>query len=325
MSASWPGGAFALYFPRSRPWGVPHPTEDVLSPADGRVMEVAAMDGEGVRRGARDRIFLSVLDVHVQRSPVAGKVIKAQYRPGSFWTPVPRAPRSRISQQHDIETPRGAWWVRQIAGLIARRILCWAGRTRLPELGQRFRVDTVRFARWTCICRQKWTFWWASARQVVSGETTVARWGRRGHDTNSQDFSGRFGIVGRNPLKVPEASTAPAPCGGASVLAVLFTIGNMAFGFFSLVKSVSYEFGAAATAMLLGHVLDILDGTVARLTRTSSRFGIELGFPGGLVHLFHRPVVLDVSIGPKGQQVLGVSPSPCCSSSAGRCGWRGLI
>ena len=79
-------------------------------------------------------------------------------------------------------------------------------------------------------------------------------------------------------LKVPPASTAPRPPvrRGIYLLPALFTIGNMAFGFFSLVKSVSYEFGAAATAILLGHVLDILDGTVARLTKTTSRFGVEL-------------------------------------------------
>lgn len=79
-------------------------------------------------------------------------------------------------------------------------------------------------------------------------------------------------------LRVPPASTAPRPPvrRGIYLLPALFTIGNMAFGFFSLIKSVSYEFSAAATAILLGHVLDILDGTVARLTKTTSRFGVEL-------------------------------------------------
>lgn len=78
--------------------------------------------------------------------------------------------------------------------------------------------------------------------------------------------------------KVPPASTAPRPPvrRGIYILPALFTIGNMGLGFYSMVKSVSFEFGTAATAILLGHVLDIMDGTVARLTHTTSRFGVEL-------------------------------------------------
>ncbi|MBK8575113.1 MAG: CDP-diacylglycerol--serine O-phosphatidyltransferase [Elusimicrobia bacterium] len=81
----------------------------------------------------------------------------------------------------------------------------------------------------------------------------------------------------RNP-SLPLASMAPQPPArrGIYILPSLLTLGNMGLGFFAITKAESQEFSAAATAILLGHVLDILDGVVARLTRTSSRFGIEL-------------------------------------------------
>ena len=81
----------------------------------------------------------------------------------------------------------------------------------------------------------------------------------------------------RNP-QLPEASSAPKPPArrGIYILPSLLTLGNMGLGFFAIAKAENQEFSAAATAILVGHVFDIFDGVVARLTRTSSRFGIEL-------------------------------------------------
>jgi len=77
---------------------------------------------------------------------------------------------------------------------------------------------------------------------------------------------------------LPPASLAPEPMvrRGIYILPALFTLGNLSLGFFSLTKSVTHEFSLAAGAIILGHVLDIFDGVVARLTHTTSRFGIEL-------------------------------------------------
>lgn len=81
----------------------------------------------------------------------------------------------------------------------------------------------------------------------------------------------------RNP-NLPLASEAPKPPArrGIYILPSLLTLGNMGLGFFAITKAENQEFSAAATAILIGHVFDIFDGVVARLTRTSSRFGIEL-------------------------------------------------
>jgi CDP-diacylglycerol---serine O-phosphatidyltransferase len=78
--------------------------------------------------------------------------------------------------------------------------------------------------------------------------------------------------------ELPPPSTAPKPRlrQGIYLLPTLFTVGNMALGFFALVKTVAGQFSAAATAVIVAHVLDVMDGRVARLTRTESRFGVEL-------------------------------------------------
>jgi CDP-diacylglycerol--serine O-phosphatidyltransferase len=87
-----------------------------------------------------------------------------------------------------------------------------------------------------------------------------------------------FDIRGERVPQLPAASSAPRPPmrRGIYILPSLFTLGNMGLGFYSLTQTVRQEYSAAATAILFGHVLDILDGVVARLTHTSSRFGVEL-------------------------------------------------
>lgn len=84
---------------------------------------------------------------------------------------------------------------------------------------------------------------------------------------------------------LPPASTAPKPRlrQGIYLLPALFTLGNMALGFFALIKTMSHQFSAAATAVILGHFLDVIDGRVARLTKTDSKFGIELDSLADLV------------------------------------------
>lgn len=103
---------------------VPSNPELILSPADGRVVRIAAADGAG---GASCvSIFLSVFNVHVNRAPVAGRVTDIRYTPGSF-VPAFRHKASELNEQNliTLATDRGEVAVKQIAGLIARRIRCW--------------------------------------------------------------------------------------------------------------------------------------------------------------------------------------------------------
>lgn len=104
-------------FFRDPPRRVPDDSRLILSPADGRVVEI---DDQ------RISIFLSVFDVHVNRSPVAGRISGITYSPGSF-LPAFRDKASDLNESNliDFETERGMLAVKQIAGLIARRIRCW--------------------------------------------------------------------------------------------------------------------------------------------------------------------------------------------------------
>jgi phosphatidylserine decarboxylase len=137
--------AFCLAFfrdPERRPEGGP---EAVIAPADGRVTDIARIEaaphfGEPVLRVG---IFLSVFDVHVNRAPVAGRVVHSEHRPGRFLDARdPACAAENEAQDLVIETGDGTRTfrvvVRQIAGLIARRIVCRAAVGDGLARGQRY-------------------------------------------------------------------------------------------------------------------------------------------------------------------------------------------
>jgi phosphatidylserine decarboxylase len=98
----------------------------VLAPADGRVVSVAEVDEPDVIGGPALRIavFMNVFNVHVNRHPVDGTVVRRDYRPGRFVN----ASRDKASVDNErmslgVRSPRGPVLIRQIAGLVARRIV----------------------------------------------------------------------------------------------------------------------------------------------------------------------------------------------------------
>lgn len=136
-------GAFVLYFFRDPKRVAPAEADAVVSPADGRVVEIADEPFDG-RPGKRISIFLSVWDVHVNRAPVEGVIRKVEYRPGRFYA----ALRARASTENEqnvihISSPRGEMVFKQIAGWIARRVLCWKAEGESVAMGER--VGMIRF------------------------------------------------------------------------------------------------------------------------------------------------------------------------------------
>jgi phosphatidylserine decarboxylase len=117
----------------------------ILSPADGRVMEVAEESMPHWNAPAKViRIFLSVFDVHVQRAPIAGRINKIEYRKGKFLDA--RNPRAHAENEQNLiimENARMKVGVKQIAGLIARRIVCKVKPDQTLALGQR--LGLIRF------------------------------------------------------------------------------------------------------------------------------------------------------------------------------------
>ena len=114
--------AFTLYFFRDPERELPTDGR-IYSPGDGVVLSVAR---EGPGDVMTCRIFLSVFDVHIQRVPYAGRVMKVAEVPGSFAAAMKDAARGNYRVVMTIEPPkRGLLVVEQISGLIARRIECW--------------------------------------------------------------------------------------------------------------------------------------------------------------------------------------------------------
>ena len=132
-------GLFSLWFFRDPDRAGPSDPELVVAPADGRV--VAAHDGQ---EGPMLAIFLSVFDVHVNRSPIAGRVEAVSHRPGRFLAAFDeRAGEENERTEIVIRGRAGDVRVRQIAGLIARRIVCRVRPGDSLSRGERFGL--IRF------------------------------------------------------------------------------------------------------------------------------------------------------------------------------------
>src|SRR2546425_9492743 len=116
----------------------------VLAPADGRVMEIAEDADDFVGPAIRVALFLSPLDVHVNRAPIAGLVTATSYTPGRFVAAY-RGAAGQVNERCAVhlqgESARVT--VVQIAGVVARRIVCRGGAGHKLEAGQRFGM--IRF------------------------------------------------------------------------------------------------------------------------------------------------------------------------------------
>jgi phosphatidylserine decarboxylase len=144
--------AFCLYFFRD-PERVPPPGDVMVAPADGQVVAVRDL-GEGHTRVS---IFLNIFDVHVNRTPIPGKVTKVVYTKGKFMV-ASRELASSDNEQNTIviEGHNGTHVTcRQIAGLIARRIVCYkragdvlAAAERIGYIKFGSRVDVVYGPEW---------------------------------------------------------------------------------------------------------------------------------------------------------------------------------
>ncbi|MES2310546.1 MAG: phosphatidylserine decarboxylase family protein [Verrucomicrobiota bacterium] len=119
---------FSVYFFRDPQRSMSSDENIIVSPADGKIVNVDEVDSPcGLGKRKRIAIFLSVFDVHVNRMPTTGTVEIIEYHPGKFLDV--RDPQASLLNEHTnwkIQTPHGPLVVRQIAGLVARRIVPWA-------------------------------------------------------------------------------------------------------------------------------------------------------------------------------------------------------
>jgi phosphatidylserine decarboxylase len=122
---------------------IPSEPGAIVSPGDGRVVVVQDEDYAG-KPGKRVSIFLAVWNVHVNRSPAAGRITKMEYRPGKFVAAM-RASASTENEQNifTLSTDAGELVFKQIAGLIARRVVSWKKTGDTVARGER--IGLVRF------------------------------------------------------------------------------------------------------------------------------------------------------------------------------------
>ena len=117
----------------------------ILAPGDGRILEVTEEASPYLPGKFRVvKIFLSIFDIHVQRSPISGRVKSIEYKKGKFLDA--RDPLASLENENNtilIENERTAILVKQIAGFIARRIACWVRPGQSVRAGER--VGLIRF------------------------------------------------------------------------------------------------------------------------------------------------------------------------------------
>ena len=169
---------FMLFFFRDPDRVTPEDSRAFISPADGRIL--VAGEAETAAAPAGDwkqiSIFLSPLDVHINRMPCAGRVTKVQYTPGRFLAAY-NPDSARVNERNEVWLDRDGETVvvRQVVGVLARRLVCRVGPGAEVRPGERYglmkfgsRIDLYLPSRCTLKVRV--------GDRVRSGETVVATW-----------------------------------------------------------------------------------------------------------------------------------------------------
>lgn len=142
-----PLAVFVIAFFRDPERAVPADKDSIVSPADGRVIKVERMRDERLLKteAMKISIFMNVFNVHVNRSPAAGKVLDIIYNPGKFFN-ASLDKASLLNEQNALimQASNGKRYAfNQIAGLIARRIVCRVRKGAVLKKGERFGL--IRF------------------------------------------------------------------------------------------------------------------------------------------------------------------------------------
>lgn len=167
--------AFVLYFFRDPARVIPSEAGVIVSPADGRVVEVSEQEMDGAPK-KKVSIFLSLFDVHVNRAPIGGIIRTAEYRRGKFLVAL-RPEASRLNEQNVVtmEGEGTAVTFAQIAGVLARRIVFRKRPGDWLERGER--LGMIRFgSRVDVFLELKCELAVKPGDRVQGGSSVLARW-----------------------------------------------------------------------------------------------------------------------------------------------------
>ncbi len=245
---------FTLNFFRDPDRTTPKDKNFIIAPADGEVIAMKRVyEAEFMNDDVQQiSIFMSPLNVHVNRNPISGIVEYLRYVQGEYFA----ANADKASERNEqmvigMQNAQGKVLFKQIAGFIARRIVCSLKKKDTVTMGERFGM--IKFG---------------SRVDVFVPKNAVIRVESRAKDTGGRNCScGIFQCAERSakPMRITRA-----------VVPSLFTTLNIFCGFLAIISAQEGHIRHAAWFIILAAIFDSLDGVMARITKSSSQFGVEL-------------------------------------------------
>jgi len=178
---------FTFYFFRDPERVVPLGDDILVSPADGLITNISEYK-EGKKNYTKVSIFLSVFNVHIQRLPVSGQITKIDYIEGKFIN----ATLDKASEENErlrltLKSGSNVIYITQIAGLIARRIICYLKTNERVNQGERYGI--IKFgSRVDIEFPNSYNLMVSIGQQCIGGETIIARDFKNNKNIQSREY-----------------------------------------------------------------------------------------------------------------------------------------
>ena len=178
---------FTFYFFRDPERVVPLGDDILVSPADGLITNISEYK-EGKKSYTKVSIFLSVFNVHIQRLPVSGQITKIDYIEGKFIN----ATLDKASEENErlrltLKSGSNVIYITQIAGLIARRIICYLKTNERVNQGERYGI--IKFgSRVDIEFPDSYNLMVSIGQQCIGGETIIARDFKNNKNIQSREY-----------------------------------------------------------------------------------------------------------------------------------------
>ena len=178
---------FTFYFFRDPERVVPLGDDILVSPADGLITNISEYK-EGKKSYTKVSIFLSVFNVHIQRLPVSGQITKIDYIEGKFINAtLDKASEENERSRLTLKSGSNVIYITQIAGLIARRIICYLKTNERVNQGERYGI--IKFgSRVDIEFPNSYNLMVSIGQQCIGGETIIARDFKNNKNIQSREY-----------------------------------------------------------------------------------------------------------------------------------------
>ena len=178
---------WCVYFFRDPERVVPLGDDILVSPADGLITNISEHK-EGKKNYTKVSIFLSVFNVHIQRLPVSGQITKIDYIEGKFINAtLDKASEENERSRLTLKSGSNVIYITQIAGLIARRIICYLKTNERVNQGERYGI--IKFgSRVDIEFPNSYNLMVSIGQQCIGGETIIARDFKNNKNIQSREY-----------------------------------------------------------------------------------------------------------------------------------------